>query len=131
DGKGRGFHLSRTWPLAHSLRHGRAVRQARALPNAPDGPIFLRAGLTARHTSSRIFMERNVALVQGAALRALAEGAEPTLALLADASQRSIRTLMRQAEKEGWKVGCAPPENIAARVRSTAAVLVGRLEAAG
>jgi len=76
-------------------------------------------------------MERNVALVQGAALRALAEGAEPTLALLADASQRSLNVLIRKARKEGWKVGCVPPANIAERVRSTAAVLVDRLEAAG
>jgi hypothetical protein len=76
-------------------------------------------------------MERDMSLAQGVALRALAEGAEPTLALLADASQRSIRTLIRKAAKEGWKVGSAPPANIAERVRATAAVLVDRLEAAG
>ena len=76
-------------------------------------------------------MEQNLPLAQGAALRALAEGAEPTLALLADAAQRSLKGLIRRAAKEGWKVGRAPPANIAERVRSTAAVLIDRLEAAG
>jgi len=76
-------------------------------------------------------MEQNLPFAQGAALRALAEGAEPTLALLADAAQRSLKGLIRRAAKEGWKVGRAPPANIAERVRSTAAVLIDRLEAAG
>ncbi|MBN9066210.1 MAG: hypothetical protein ACTHJQ_20760 [Rhizobiaceae bacterium] len=76
-------------------------------------------------------MERSLPLAQGVALRALAEGAEPTLALLADASQRSLNGLVRRAAKEGWKIGCAPPANIAERVRSTAALLIDRLEAAG
>ena len=76
-------------------------------------------------------MERGLPLAQGVALRALAEGAEPTLALLADASQRSLNGLVRRAAKEGWKIGRAPPANIAERVRSTAAVLIDRLEAAG
>ena len=76
-------------------------------------------------------MERDMSLAQGAALRALAEGAEPTLALLADASQRSLKTLIRKAAKERWKLGSAPPASIAERVRSTAAVLIDRLEAAG
>jgi hypothetical protein len=76
-------------------------------------------------------MERDLPLAQGVALRALAEGAEPTLALLADASQRALNTLIRKAAKEGWKLGCAPPANLAERIRATAAVLVDRLEAAG
>jgi hypothetical protein len=76
-------------------------------------------------------MEQNLPFAQGVALRALAEGAEPTLALLADAAQRSLKGLARRAAKEGWKVGRAPHANIAERVRSTAAVLIDRLEATG
>jgi len=76
-------------------------------------------------------MERNLPLAQGAALRALAEGAEPTLALLADASQRSLDGLVKRAAKEGWKIGRLPSASLAEKVRATAAVLIERLEAAG
>lgn len=63
------------------------------------------------------------------ALRALAEGAMPTLELLADASGRSMRTLRRVAKLEGWQFGGAPEQDAMERVRSLAAGLLDKMEA--
>ncbi|GLS32912.1 hypothetical protein [Neomesorhizobium albiziae] len=65
------------------------------------------------------------------ALRALAEGAKATLDLLADASGRSLRMLKLQAEREGWALDRAPQEDLAARFRVFAAMLLDKLEDAG
>ena len=65
------------------------------------------------------------------ALRALAEGAVPTLDLLADASARSARMLKYQAQREGWALERAPQEDVAQRIRITAALLLNKVEALG
>jgi acyl-CoA reductase-like NAD-dependent aldehyde dehydrogenase len=70
-------------------------------------------------------------LTQRRAVRALAEGARPTIALLADASGRSPRTLKLEAEREGWALDRAPQEDIAERVRVVARMLLERFEALG
>jgi acyl-CoA reductase-like NAD-dependent aldehyde dehydrogenase len=70
-------------------------------------------------------------LAQQRALRALAEGAKATLDLLADASGRSLKMLRRDAESEGWALDRAPQEDVAARVRAIAAMLLDHIEAMG
>lgn len=64
------------------------------------------------------------------ALRALAEGARPSLDLLADASGRSLQQMKRRAEREEWRIGRVTDEDFAARIRALAAGLADRLEAA-
>jgi hypothetical protein len=68
-------------------------------------------------------------LARQRALRALAEGAKPTLDLLADASSRSLRSLERDAEREGWALERAPIEDIVGRIRDIAARLLDQVEA--
>jgi hypothetical protein len=68
-------------------------------------------------------------LARQRALRALAEGAKPTLDILADASGRSLRMLRYDAEREGWDLERAPQEDVAARVRAIAANLLSTVEA--
>jgi hypothetical protein len=63
------------------------------------------------------------------ALRALAEGATPTLALLADLTGRPPGALMRKAKREGWAIGRAGAEDVAARIREIAKGLLDQLEA--
>ncbi|MDQ6436876.1 hypothetical protein RB623_22735 [Mesorhizobium sp. LHD-90] len=63
------------------------------------------------------------------ALRMLAEGAKPTLELLADASARSLRTLRADAKKEGWAIGREPEPDIGARLRAMATGLLDKVEA--
>ena len=65
------------------------------------------------------------------AVRALAEGAEATLELLADASGTPLRTLRRRAESEVWALDRAPRDDVAARLREMAALLLDRVEALG
>jgi hypothetical protein len=63
------------------------------------------------------------------ALRALAEGARATLELLADVSGRQLETLRRDAEREKWRLGRASREEILARIRENAAMLLDQVEA--
>ena len=76
-------------------------------------------------------MSNSKPLSQRRALRALAEGARPTLELLADASGRSPRTLALEAERDGWALDRAPQEDVAERVRIIAGMLLERVEAVG
>ncbi|MGE0501464.1 MAG: hypothetical protein AB7I79_07320 [Rhizobiaceae bacterium] len=64
------------------------------------------------------------------ALRALAEGARPSLDLLADASGRSLQMMKRKAEREGWRIDRITDEDFAARIAVLASGLADRLEAA-
>lgn len=67
---------------------------------------------------------------QARALRALAEGAAPTLALLADAAQRSLPALERQAERDGWRLRrVGQEEDIGERLRASVAGLMNKVEA--
>lgn len=68
-------------------------------------------------------------LARQRALRMLAEGAKPTLELLADASGRSVRTLRADAEREGWRLDREPDLDILGRVRAIATGLLGKVEA--
>lgn len=65
------------------------------------------------------------------ALRALAEGAVPTLALLADASGCLPATVQALAEKDGWNWTGAESDDVARRVRAIAGDLLARVEALG
>ncbi len=66
-----------------------------------------------------------------AALRALAEGASPTLALLADASGCRLDTVERLAERYEWKWAGADGGDVVRRVRVAAGDLLVRMEALG
>ncbi|MFI0846905.1 hypothetical protein [Mesorhizobium sp. IMUNJ 23232] len=68
-------------------------------------------------------------LARQRALRLLAEGAKPTLELLADASTLSVRTLRADAEREGWQLDREPEPDILARVRAISLGLLGKVEA--
>ena len=68
-------------------------------------------------------------LARQRALRMLAEGAKPTLELLADASSLSLRTLRADAEAEGWQLDREPDLDILGRVRAIATGLLDRVEA--
>ena len=65
------------------------------------------------------------------ALRALAEGASPTLALLADASGCLPATVQVLAERDNWKWAGAADDDIGRRVRAIAGDLLARVEALG
>jgi hypothetical protein len=65
------------------------------------------------------------------ALRALAGGAAPTLALLADASGCLPATVQGLAEKDGWNWAGAESDDVARRVRVIAGDLLARVEALG
>jgi len=68
-------------------------------------------------------------LVRRKALRALAEGAKPTVGLLADVSGLSVRTIVATAERENWSIGGGAEKDIGARLRMLAATLLDRMEA--
>ncbi|MEW9806817.1 hypothetical protein ABUE31_12570 [Mesorhizobium sp. ZMM04-5] len=65
------------------------------------------------------------------ARRALIEGARPTIELVAQASGCSGRNLAAIAEREGWRLDRAPEDEIGAKVRAVAGMLLERVEAAG
>jgi hypothetical protein len=65
------------------------------------------------------------------ALRALAEGAKPTLDLLADAGGRSLNMLRRTAEREGWALHRVPQEDVMERIRGIGSLLLDQAEAVG
>jgi hypothetical protein len=66
-----------------------------------------------------------------AALRALAEGALPDPALLADASGCRLDTVERLAECDAWKWAGADGGDVAGRVRLVAGDLLARVETLG
>lgn len=63
------------------------------------------------------------------ALRALAEGARPTLELLADISGRSYERLKATAERENWALDRFAPDEIAERIRAITEPLLAHVEA--
>lgn len=65
------------------------------------------------------------------ALRALAEGATPTLALLADASGCLPTTVTALSERNAWVWAGEAGGDVARRVRAIAADLLARMEALG
>jgi hypothetical protein len=65
------------------------------------------------------------------ALRALAEGARPTLALLSDVSGRSHDRLKATAEREGWALDRFAPGDIVNRIRAVTEPLLTHVEALG
>ena len=71
----------------------------------------------------------NKPLARQRALRMLAEGAKPTLELLADASSLSLKTLRADAEREGWRLDREPDLDILGRVRAIATGLLDKVEA--
>ncbi len=62
------------------------------------------------------------------ALRALAEGARPSMALLADASGRSLAMLRREAERDGWRLDRPHMGDVLERIRVLCTMLLERLE---
>lgn len=70
-------------------------------------------------------------LARQRALRALAEGARPTLELLSAVSGLSVRGLRGDAEKEGWALVGEPKEDVSDRLRALASALLDRVEALG
>jgi hypothetical protein len=66
-----------------------------------------------------------------AALRALAEGAAPDPALLADASGCRLETVNGLAERDEWKWAAPGGGDVASRVRAIANDLLTRVEALG
>lgn len=64
-----------------------------------------------------------------AAMRALAEGAEPTLDVLADLTGRSLDRLRERAKKEGWALRGHVGDDVAERVRALALALLEKVEA--
>jgi hypothetical protein len=65
------------------------------------------------------------------ALRALAEGTTPTLALLADASGCLPTTVTALSERDGWVWAGEAGGDVARRVHAIAADLLARMEALG
>jgi hypothetical protein len=70
-------------------------------------------------------------LAEWRAMRALLEGARPTVELVAQATARSARSLELAAEREGWRIDRMPEENIGEKLRGVIALLVERVEALG
>ncbi len=70
-------------------------------------------------------------LAQWRAMRALAEGARPTVELVAQAAGRSTRVVALAAAREGWRLDRVPDEDIVERLRVVVAMLVERVEALG
>lgn len=68
-------------------------------------------------------------LARRRALRALAEGARPTLALLADVTGLSVRSLIVEARREGWALDKEPGQDVAARLRALTGGMLDRMEA--
>ncbi|MEQ1950724.1 hypothetical protein [Mesorhizobium sp. CN2-181] len=67
-------------------------------------------------------------LARQRALRLLAEGAKPTLELLADASSLSVTTLRSDAKAEGWQLDREPDPDALGRVRAIVAKLLDKVE---
>ena len=65
------------------------------------------------------------------ALRLLAEGGHATIERLAVASGRSAGTLQRMARAQGWKLAEAGPQDVSARIRKAAAMVLGKVETLG
>lgn len=70
-------------------------------------------------------------LAEWRAIRALLEGARPTIELVAQATARSARALELEAEREGWRLDRVPEEDIGEKLRSVIALLVERVQALG
>ena len=70
-------------------------------------------------------------LAEWRAIRALLEGARPTIELVAQATARSASALELEAEREGWRLDRVPEEDIGEKLRSVIALLVERVEALG
>lgn len=70
-------------------------------------------------------------LAKWRAIRALLEGARPTIELVAQTSGYSSRTIELQAEREGWRLDRMPEEDIGEKLRVVIALLVERVEALG
>ena len=68
-------------------------------------------------------------LAQNRALRALFEGARPTLDLLAASACRSLPRLRLQAEREGWKLASEPEDDFCERLLAVRAQLLDYCEA--
>jgi hypothetical protein len=65
---------------------------------------------------------------QRRALRAMAEGARPSVPLLADAANRSLASLRREAERDGWRLDRPLIGDVLERIRILANMLLERLE---
>lgn len=70
-------------------------------------------------------------LAQWRAIRALVEEARPTIELVAQATGRSARRIAIEAERQGWDLDQEPDEDIGAKVREVARMLLARIEEAG
>jgi hypothetical protein len=70
-------------------------------------------------------------LAQWRAMRALVEGALPTIELVAQAASRSARIVAIEAEREGWQTEREPDEDIGEKVRDVARMLLTRIDEAG
>ncbi len=68
-------------------------------------------------------------LARRRALRALAEGARPTLALLADVAGLSVRSLVAEARRDGWALDKEPGQDVAPRLRALTGGMLDRMEA--
>lgn len=73
-------------------------------------------------------MRHSRPLAKDRALRALAEGAKPSLDLLADVSGRSLKMLRREAERDGWRIDENPLHDYEARIAVLAGALLERME---
>lgn len=65
------------------------------------------------------------------ALRAIAEGAEPTLALLSDVSGLTPEALARRMQREGWQIARTGRDDLRERLQGIAGTLVAKVEAIG
>lgn len=81
------------------------------------------------HLNKTAVVVRRGPLSRTRAIRALAEGAKPTLDLIADATGRALAGLRREAERDGWALDRVPPEDFAQRIRPILANLVAKAEA--
>ncbi len=63
-------------------------------------------------------------LAEWRAIRALVEGAKPTIELVAQATRRSPRLLALEAEREGWRLDRLPEEDLAEKVRAISGLLL-------
>lgn len=68
-------------------------------------------------------------LARQRAVRALAEGATPSLELLADAANRSLRCLKVQAVREGWNLEQGREVDLHSRIKPIIDKLLDKLEA--
>jgi hypothetical protein len=61
----------------------------------------------------------------------LAEGAEPTLALLCDASGLTPEALAKRMARQGWRIAPAKRDGLRERLQGIAGTLVAKVEAIG